>query len=92
MLLRVSNLNKQIGQKELFDSLSFILEEGTKTALIGRNGLGKSTLFKILNGEDKDFTGQIELKKNSILNSVPKILFRERNAILPLLCTGLTRL
>lgn len=64
MLLRVANLNKQIGHKELFDSLSFILEEGTKTALIGRNGLGKSTLFKILNGEDKDFTGQIELKKN----------------------------
>jgi ATPase subunit of ABC transporter with duplicated ATPase domains len=63
MLVKASNLSKSITGKDLFQDLSFIVNEGEKVALIGRNGLGKTTLFRILNGEDKEFQGQIEFQK-----------------------------
>lgn len=63
MLLKVENLEKSIGLKELFHELSFRIEEGEKVAIIGRNGLGKTTLFRILNGEDNEYYGTIEMQK-----------------------------
>lgn len=64
MLLRVSNIHKSIGLKDLFDGLSFNVEKGERVALIGRNGLGKTTLFRMLTGEDKEYSGEIEFLKN----------------------------
>jgi ATPase subunit of ABC transporter with duplicated ATPase domains len=64
MILHIQNLHKSIGSKELFSDLSLKLEKGEKVALIGRNGLGKTTLFNIINGDDKDFTGEIERRKD----------------------------
>ena len=65
MLVKITNLNKSIGSKDLFNELSLSINEGEKVALIGRNGLGKTSLFRIVAGEDKDFTGVIELKKET---------------------------
>ncbi|HZZ98790.1 MAG TPA: ABC-F family ATP-binding cassette domain-containing protein [Candidatus Saccharimonadia bacterium] len=64
MLLEAANLSKTIGSKDLFHDLSFIIEEGEKVALIGRNGQGKTTILKILDGEDEDFGGEIRARKN----------------------------
>lgn len=64
MLLRISNLKKELYKKTLLDGATLYLEEGDKSALIGRNGSGKTTLFKIIQGVDKDYTGNIELNKN----------------------------
>jgi ATPase subunit of ABC transporter with duplicated ATPase domains len=65
MLLRVSNLSKSIGIKDLFHDLSFMFNEGEKVALIGRNGCGKTTLFHILNGDDSEYSGKVEFKKGA---------------------------
>jgi len=59
MLLEATNLSKSLGAKYLFKDLSFTIVPGEKVALIGRNGHGKTTLLKILNGEDSDFDGRI---------------------------------
>ncbi|MBP7876049.1 ABC-F family ATP-binding cassette domain-containing protein, partial [Candidatus Woesebacteria bacterium] len=64
MLLDVTNLSKSIDSKDLFQNLNFRINEGEKIALIGRNGQGKTTLLKMLAGEDKDFTGAINVKKS----------------------------
>lgn len=64
MLIEVINLSKHLGAKTLFEELSFFVDKGEKVALIGRNGQGKTTLLKILAGEDKDFTGVINKKRN----------------------------
>lgn len=63
MLLEVTNLSKSIGAKYLFQNADFHIEPGEKVALIGRNGEGKTTLLKILNGEDQDFDGKIISQK-----------------------------
>lgn len=63
MLLEAQNLSKTIGTKTLFTDVSFTIVEGEKVALIGRNGHGKSTLLKMLNGDDHDFHGKVTLRK-----------------------------
>ena len=50
--IQVKNLVKffTIGEN-LLDGLSFDIQEGERVAILGRNGCGKTTLFKILTGE-----------------------------------------
>ena len=64
MILQGTNLSKTIGSKNLFNDLSFAIEDGEKVALIGRNGQGKTTLLRMIAGEDKDYGGAIEFQKN----------------------------
>ena len=47
-VLHVENLKKSFGEKLLFENLNLDLKRGEKTALIGENGRGKTTLFNIL--------------------------------------------
>lgn len=63
MLLEARNLSKVIGAKFLFQDLTFGIMPGEKVALIGRNGHGKTTLLKILSGEDHDYDGKITTRK-----------------------------
>jgi ATPase subunit of ABC transporter with duplicated ATPase domains len=46
--------------------VSFGVDAGEKIGIIGRNGVGKSTLFGILNGSDKDYTGEIIFKRGTV--------------------------
>ena len=47
-------------------NVRFTINDGEKIGVIGRNGVGKSTLFGILAGTDKDFTGDI-IYKNGVV-------------------------
>ena len=49
-LLTLSDISLTFGGNPLFDGLSLTIEEGDRTALVGRNGSGKSTLMKIMSG------------------------------------------
>lgn len=69
MLLQVAVSEKSFGVKQLYTNVKFTLESGEKVGLIGRNGIGKSTLFGIITGEDNDYTGQIILRKGASLVS-----------------------
>ncbi|ATD54572.1 ribosomal protection-like ABC-F family protein [Clostridium chauvoei] len=63
-VLHAENLSKSYGDKKLFKDLSFDLKRAEKVALIGENGRGKTTLFRmILNTLDSD-TGNIILGTN----------------------------
>lgn len=54
---------KTIGAKPLFKNLRFTVENNEKMAIIGRNGVGKTTLFRLLTGEDTDFEGNISFQR-----------------------------
>ena len=69
MLLQVAVSEKSFGVKQLYTNVKFTLESGEKVGLIGRNGIGKSTLFGVIAGEDDDYTGQIILRKGASLVS-----------------------
>ncbi len=62
MLLTVDISQKSIGNKQLFQDLRLSVEDREKIAIIGRNGVGKTTLFGMLAGEDTDFSGSISFR------------------------------
>lgn len=63
-VLHIENLSKSFGEKKLFESLNIDIKRGEKTALIGENGRGKTTLFNILMDNVKSDAGIKILGKN----------------------------
>lgn len=63
-VLRVNELSKAYEDKVLFKGVDFDIYRGEKVALIGPNGVGKSTVFKILTGEVEKSLGEVKLGRN----------------------------
>ena len=71
-LLTVENLTKSFGDKLLFDDISFGINAGQKTALIARNGYGKSTLLNILTGKTLQDAGKITFRGDVRMAYLPQ--------------------
>ncbi len=63
-VLKVEALGKSFADEKLFECVSFAIKRGEKVAIIGPNGVGKSTLFKILLGQIQQYKGQIHIGTN----------------------------
>ncbi|MFT4840111.1 MAG: ATP-binding cassette subfamily F protein uup [Candidatus Azotimanducaceae bacterium] len=50
-LVTLKDINLKLGDRQLLDSISFVIDEGQRVGLLGANGCGKSTLLRILAGE-----------------------------------------
>lgn len=62
-LITAQNVEKSIGQRVLFSNVSFQINEGEKIGLVGANGCGKTTLFRLLTSEAPVTSGQIHTSK-----------------------------
>ena len=60
--LQIENISKSFGELELFSDISFTVEERQRIGLVARNGKGKSTLLKIIAGEEPFDNGKITLR------------------------------
>ena len=60
--LQIENISKSFGDLELFSDISFTVEERQRIGLIARNGKGKSTLLKIIAGEEPLDEGKITVR------------------------------
>ena len=69
-MLRIENLVFDAWGRRFFDSASVAIPGGTKVGLIGRNGVGKSTLFKLILGDLVPLSGEILLPKTARIGSV----------------------
>jgi len=56
---------KSFGPKLLMSGVKFSVDDGEKVGVIGRNGVGKSTLFGILTGSDKDYAGEVIYRRGT---------------------------
>ena len=61
VLIRAEEIGKRFDDNVLFENASFTVESNEKIALIGKNGCGKTTLLRMILGEDKDYEGSIWL-------------------------------
>src|SRR5579884_1879897 len=69
-MLRIENLVFSAWGRKFFDSASVTIPSGTKVGLVGRNGVGKSTLFKLILGDLVPQGGDIILPKRARIGSV----------------------
>lgn len=73
-LIRGDNLSLSYGPQVLLDKASFAIEENQKVCLVGRNGTGKSTLLKVINGEASADDGNINRSRSHRIGFLPQAL------------------
>ena len=61
--MKIENLNKSYGKKVIFKNVNINFLDGKVNYLMGKSGVGKTTLLKILAGIDKDYEGTVDLPK-----------------------------
>ena len=66
-MLRLDKVAKYFGGRVLFEDVSFTLEAGARVGLVGANGSGKTTIFRILTGEMEADAGRIVCPKGTTL-------------------------
>jgi len=69
MLINLLNISKTIGVKKLYAGLNLTIQPGEKIGLIGRNGIGKTTLLGIMAGSDPDYSGNVEKRRSLVIAS-----------------------
>jgi ATP-binding cassette subfamily F protein uup len=72
VLLGCQSLGKSFGPRPLFEGLTFVLNEGEHTGLIGPNGSGKTSLLNLLTGLETPDTGTLSIKRQLRLGYVPQ--------------------
>ena len=60
-MIQVNNLEKSYGRQVIFDNVSFTLNPGERVGLVGRNGHGKTTLLKMITGQEHPDSGTINV-------------------------------
>lgn len=80
MILSVSNASKSFGSQEVFENVTFTINEKDKIALVGRNGCGKTTLIKCLMGELNLDSGTISKTRTSTIGMLSQVVFENEAA------------
>ena len=63
-MIKINQLSKSYFSRELFTDVSFQMNAGDRLGLVGRNGHGKSTLFKLILGQEEPDSGEITIPRN----------------------------
>ncbi len=74
-LIRLRNIHVGFGGPAILESISVAIDAGERLCLLGRNGTGKSTLLKVISGEVKAESGDLEFKQNlkiAVLDQEPR--------------------
>lgn len=81
-MIKVNNISKTFEGKIILADVSFVLGKNQKAALVGLNGVGKSTLLKIIAGSEKADSGAVEIAENTRIGYLSQeIIFEERETI-----------
>ncbi|MBY0012240.1 ribosomal protection-like ABC-F family protein [Paenibacillus typhae] len=73
MIISCQNVQKYHGAQLVLSDITFDIRQGEKIGLIGRNGCGKTTLFRLLSGEERPDQGQISIRRGSIVGLLAQI-------------------
>ncbi|MEI8346952.1 MAG: ABC-F family ATP-binding cassette domain-containing protein [Pseudomonadota bacterium] len=81
-MLQVNNLSKSFGAQELFDNLTFSVSSGEKIGLVGRNGSGKYTLFRLILKEMAPDSGEIKTPKGYRIGALEQHIHFTQNTVM----------
>lgn len=91
LVLTVNNLSKSYGEQVLFSDVAFNINPGEKVGLVGRNGHGKTTLLRLLQGEELPDTGEIIIANGYRLGYLEQHLGFSQPTLLDEACLGLPK-
>jgi len=81
-MIELINISKSYPTGNLYTDLNLRLNSGDKVGLVGRNGTGKSTLFKLILGEEHPDTGEIKFPKNYKIGALKQYFdFKEKKLL-----------
>ena len=73
-MIKIINLSKSFGSQDILDSVSFNVNSGERIGLVGRNGHGKTTLIRMITGEEHPDDGEISIPRDYRLGYVQQHL------------------
>lgn len=73
-MISVENLTVEFGVQPLFRDVSFVVNDHDRIALVGKNGAGKSTMLKILCGEQKPTSGTVSVPNGCTIGYLPQVM------------------
>lgn len=88
-MLQVNNISLSFGAQEVLEDVSFNIHSGERIGLVGRNGSGKTSLFKILTGEIHPENGTVMIPKNYTIGYLKQHLKFAEPTLLAEACMGL---
>ncbi len=88
-MLIVTNLSKAYGTQILFDEASFTVGTGERLGLVGRNGTGKTTLFKMILGEEGSDSGTIHIPRGYTIRHLSQHISFSEHSVLAEACLNL---
>lgn len=78
-MISVENLGVEFSGSTLFSDVNFVINPTDKIALMGKNGAGKSTMMKIIAGEQKANKGHVRVPTDAVIAYLPQHLLTEDN-------------
>ena len=81
-MIQLTKISKRYGTQELFNDVNLRMNSGQRIGLVGRNGTGKSTLFKLILEEEFYDDGEISIPKNYKIGTLKQHLeFHEKTLV-----------
>jgi ATP-binding cassette subfamily F protein 3 len=88
-MLQVTNVHKSFGKQVLFDGIGFTVNPRERVGLVGRNGHGKSTLFRMILGEEHHDSGTITVPSGYTIGHLSQHIHFTEDSILQEACLAL---
>ena len=88
-MIQVNNLDKYYGRQVIFEKAGFTLNPGERVGLVGRNGHGKSTLFKMILGEERPDSGSISVPNGYKIGHLSQHISFTEDTVLKEACLSL---
>lgn len=90
-MIQVVGLTKSFGDRVLFSDVTFSINKGERVGLVGKNGTGKSTLFKIILGEISFEKGEFNIPKNYRLGTLKQHIEFTKETVIAECMSALSR-
>jgi ATP-binding cassette subfamily F protein 3 len=88
-MIQVSNLDKSYGGQVLFDKVGFLINPGERLGLVGRNGHGKTTLFRLILGQEHQDSGVISIPNDYKIGHLSQHISFSEDTVLKEACLSL---
>ena len=88
-MVSFDNVSKSYGARVLFENVTFNINKGERIGLVGRNGYGKTTLMRIITGEESADDGKVSIPKNYKIGFLKQHISFSKNKVVEEVMLGL---